>query len=244
MNLQDRDELWGLAGEYVLGILTAEEADAIERLMASNQELRSAVCYWEDRLLGMTALAEPVTPSPELWSQIERRLPHLELAQPAPGTAQARGVPPHRPPLWETLSFWRVTTAIGAAAAMIFAVATFFKPTSYAPTYAVVLQSPDDKSAGWIVQGDRTGKLQVIPLAKPIVDSSRALQLWTKPVQATKPISLGLVPSDRSVQIPADRLPGLESGQLFEITLEPATGSPIDRPTGKVLFIGRIAAVQ
>ncbi|MBW4690327.1 MAG: anti-sigma factor [Lyngbya sp. HA4199-MV5] len=234
-NLQDRDELWGLAGEYVLGVLTAEETAAIERLMTTNDELRTAVHYWEERLLGMVALASPVTPSPDLWSQIERRLP-------AP--VQTAVSPPRRSPFWETLAFWRFTTAIGAAASVLLAVTTFSKPTQQAPTYVVVLQSPADKSAGWVVQGDRAGELQVIPVAKPAVDPDRALQLWTKPVQAKKPTSLGLLPSDRPVQIPADRLPGLEAGQLFEITLEPSTGSPLDRPTGKILFIGRIATVQ
>ncbi|CAA9389292.1 hypothetical protein AVDCRST_MAG94-5313 [uncultured Leptolyngbya sp.] len=236
-DLQDRDELWGLAGEYVLGVLTTEEAAEIERLMATNEELRAAVDYWEDRLLGMTAMIEPVAPSSELWSQIERRLP-------APGVAPARAVPLRRPPLWETLNFWRFTTAIGAAASIILGATAFSRLVNQAPTYAVVLQSPNDKSPGWIVQGDRTGKLQLIPLAKPVVAPDRALQLWTKPLQAKKPTSLGLVPSDRSVQIPAARLPGLAAGQLFEITLEPASGSPLDRPTGKILFIGRIAAVQ
>jgi anti-sigma-K factor RskA len=236
MNLQDRDELWGWAGEYVLGVLTPEQAEAIERQMATNPELQAAVRYWEQRLLGMTALVEPLAPSPDLWSQIERRLPSPALS---PAT-----VGPRRPPFWETLVFWRFTTAIGAAATTILAIVTVTKPPNQFPTYAVVLQSPEDKAPGWIVQGDRTGELQVIPLTKPAVDSNRALQLWTKPMQASKPTSLGLLPSDRRVQIPAERLPGLEAGQLFEITLEPATGSPLDRPTGKILFIGRIAAVQ
>ncbi|MBW4579213.1 MAG: anti-sigma factor [Tildeniella nuda ZEHNDER 1965/U140] len=236
-DLQDQNELWGLAGEYVLGVLTTEETAAIERLMATNQELRAAVHYWEDRLLGMTAMVEPITPSPSLWSQIERRLP-------APEPASAQVAPLRRPPFWETLNFWRLTTAIGAAASIILAVTAFSRSANQAPTYAVVLQSPDDKSPGWIVQGDRSGKLQVIPLAKPVVAPDRSLQLWTKQETAKKPTSLGLVPSDRTVQIPADRLPGLEAGQLFEVTLEPANGSPLDRPTGKILFIGRIAAVQ
>lgn len=50
MNLQDREELWALAGEYVLGVLTAEEVAEVERLMASNDELRAAIHYWENRL--------------------------------------------------------------------------------------------------------------------------------------------------------------------------------------------------
>jgi anti-sigma-K factor RskA len=31
----------------------------------------------------------------------------------------------------------------------------------------------------------------------------------------------------------------LEPNQLFELTLEPKTGSPIGKPTGPIQFIGR-----
>ncbi len=40
-----------------------------------------------------------------------------------------------------------------------------------------------------------------------------------------------------------DRLPPLESNQLFELTLEPPNGSPLDRPTGPIQFIGRAVKV-
>ena len=30
-----------------------------------------------------------------------------------------------------------------------------------------------------------------------------------------------------------------QPNQLFELTLEPAAGSPLDRPTGPILYIGR-----
>ncbi|MDB5851339.1 MAG: polymerase subunit sigma-70, partial [Rhodoferax sp.] len=43
----------------------------------------------------------------------------------------------------------------------------------------------------------------------------------------------------QTVRIPLDKLPPLQPNQLFELTLEPATGSPIDRPTGPIQFIGR-----
>ena len=36
----------------------------------------------------------------------------------------------------------------------------------------------------------------------------------------------------------------LEPGQLFAISLEPAGGSPLGRPTGPVLFAGRVVAAR
>lgn len=234
MNLQDRDDVWALAGEYVLGVLTAEEAADVERSMATNDELRAAVRYWENRLLGLTAIADPITPTADLWTRIEQNLPSPQPAR----------TPVRSSRLWENINFWRATSAVGLAASVVLAIGTFLRPSDPTPTFTAVLQSPETKQPGWIVQGDSRNQVQVIPLAKTTLAPNQALELWTKPNQAKRPTSLGLLPGDRSVQVPATRLPGLEAGQLFEITLEPAAGSPIGRPTGKVLFIGRAAVTQ
>jgi anti-sigma-K factor RskA len=45
------------------------------------------------------------------------------------------------------------------------------------------------------------------------------------------------------VQVPLDALPALRPNQLFELTLEPATGSPTGKPTGPIQFIGRAVPV-
>ena len=42
---------------------------------------------------------------------------------------------------------------------------------------------------------------------------------------------------------PLDKLPPLQPNQLFEITLEPYNGSPLNRPTGPILFIGRAVKI-
>ena len=54
---------------------------------------------------------------------------------------------------------------------------------------------------------------------------------------------LGLVTPGQTLQVPLDKLPPLEPNQLFELTLEPANGSPLDRPTGPIQFIGRAVKV-
>lgn len=243
MNLQDREELWALAGEYVLGVLTAEEAAEIERLMEGNEELRSAVAYWEERLLGLTTIAPSIAPTEDLWQRIAQSLPTTSessaVAPVPPAPASTRSTPDW----WNNIRFWRFATLAAGAAAIVLAATTLFRPSVQAPAYTAVLQSPADKSPGWIVQVSNN-QVQVIPLAKTTVGPNQALELWTKQERATKPTSLGLLPPDRPVQIPIDRLPGLEPGQLFEITLEPATGSPTGRPTGKILFIGRAAETQ
>jgi anti-sigma-K factor RskA len=111
-----------------------------------------------------------------------------------------------------------------------------------------VLQAPQGGSNGWVVEvqrargagSTRQGKLRLVPVAPgDTAPSGRSLQFWTKVPGASGPRSLGLVSANTFVELPLDRLPDMRAEQLFEITLEPEGGSPLDRPTGPVLFIGR-----
>ena len=63
-----------LAGEYVVGLLSEEDAAAAERRMEIDPEFRSAVAEWRDRLVGLSNAAEPIQPSSDLWTRIVRDL--------------------------------------------------------------------------------------------------------------------------------------------------------------------------
>ncbi|NJP10697.1 MAG: RNA polymerase subunit sigma-70 [Leptolyngbyaceae cyanobacterium RU_5_1] len=246
MNVQDREDVWITAGEYVLRVLTTVEAEEVERLMASNQELRTAVDFWQDRLFGMAAIAEPVELTPDLWSRIEQRIAAIKSAQ---STAQPRSVNLwdiiRRTNLWQNITLWRSTSAVSVATSIVLAVLALQKsPISQTPEFTVILQTPNDKTAAWLVQGDARSNLQIIPLVKPDLKSDQALQLWTLTDAKQTPVSLGLVPSDRNIFISSDRLPTLKSGQLFAISLEPDTGSPTGLPTGPILYKGHAVDVR
>ena len=49
---------------------------------------------------------------------------------------------------------------------------------------------------------------------------------------------LGTFSDPRTVNLTGPELPEPASGQLYEITLEPAPGSPTGRPTGPILVKG------
>lgn len=103
--------------------------------------------------------------------------------------------------------------------------------------YLAVLQSPDS-GTNWLVEID-SSKVRLRPLSPVSVGSGKAVQFWTKPEGAAGPTSLGLVAIDRRTEILLTSLPGLGPNQLFEVTLEPQTGSPINRPTGPILAVGK-----
>lgn len=230
MNLDD--DLYDLAGQYVLGTLSRARRQEVERDIAANATLRAAVAEWEERLLPLTTLVEPSTPPAALWARIERSLP-----LPAAATAASGG-------WWQRLGTWRALAAGGFAAAAIMAVTIGVRLAEVEqPRYMVVLAAPQNAAPGWVLKLVSDDTLRLEPLVKTAVADDRALQLWTKADDWAGPVSLGLVKPGESVEVKLANLPKVVPNQLFEITLEPAAGSPIGRPTGPILYIGRAVRI-
>ncbi len=235
------DDLQSLAGEYVLGTLSAARRREVEARMTHEPALRDAVDGWAQRLHPLTALAEPVEPSAALWARIERSMAPQAAAD---GVRRAAsGVQTW----WNNLTLWRGLAGTGfAAAAILAAVLVVRIQAPAAPQYLVVLVAPQDKAPGWVVQtsGGQQAQLSLIPLGTVAVPADKSLQFWTKADSWRGPVSLGLVQPGRALRVPIEKLPPLEPNQLFELTLEPANGSPLDRPTGPIQFIGRAVKVM
>ena len=248
------DDIPHLAGEYVLGTLSAASRAGVEARMANDAALRTAVEQWQEKLAPLHALVEPIEPSPQLWSRIESSVSAQAAASKVSAVAtrasatSARASAPEATPIttwWNNLGLWRGLAASGLAASVLmgFVVVTKLAQPP-APGYMVVLVGPQDKSPGWVVQaGTNSQQARLIPLGKMEVPSDKSLQFWTKGDNWKGPVSLGLVKPGQSLEIPLDKLPPLQPNQLFEITLEPYNGSPLDRPTGPILFIGRAVKI-
>ncbi len=239
---QDIDEL---ASEYVLGTLSAARRREIEQRLSTDADLRHAVHGWQEQLLPLAALAEPVEPSEFLWRRIEISLDQ----QAAPALAPIRHVRPEVRPAqqawWNNLNLWRSLAGAGFATAAVMAsvLVTRLDGSASAPQYMVVLVAPQDKSPGWVIQASSPKQLSLTPLGQFQVPAEKSLQFWTKGDNWSGPVSLGLVKPGQTLQIPLDKLPPLQPNQLFELTLEPANGSPLNRPTGPIQFIGRAVKV-
>lgn len=229
-----------LAGEYVLGTLTAEQRREVELRLAREAALQAAVLAWEARLLPLTALAEPVTPSPRLWKRIARSIDVL--------AGPVRRAAPPKPWWrdWNSLGLWRGLSAGGLATAAILAAVLLERSMDAPPAtrFMVVLVAPDDKAPGWVVQTSASRQIELIPLGVMEVPADKALQFWTKAEGWSGPVSLGLVTPGQSMKVPVDKLPAMQSNQLFELTLEPRTGSPTGKPTGPIRYIGRAVQVM
>lgn len=238
------DDLYVLAGEYVLGTLSAARRADVETRMANDAALRTAVEQWQQKLAPLTALAEPAEASPALWQRIESSLAAQDERAATVNVATTLQPATVRS-WWNSLRLWRGLAATGFAAAAFMGIVVVGKLAQPpGPGYMVVLVGPQDKSPGWVVQAaTNSQQARLIPLGKVDVPSDKSLQFWTKGNDWKGPVSLGLVRPGESKEVSLDKLPPLEPNQLFEITLEPYSGSPLDRPTGPILFIGRAVKI-
>lgn len=228
------DQLDELASEYVLGTLSAQRRTDVQHRLRDDAELRTAVDTWERRLLGLTELAEPQTPSPHLWQRIERSVNAFNRQPALPAAVPSSW--------WNLLPLWRGLAGAGLAATLLLG-ALMLTQATVKPTYLVVLVAPQDKAPGWVIQASNPREIQLIPLGVAEVPADKALEFWTKAEGWQGPVSLGLVKPGQTLSVPLDKLPPLEPDQLFELTLENPNGSPIGKPTGPIQFIGRAVKV-
>ncbi len=230
----DPDELSMVAAEYVIGTLDARDALRVERALAGNAALRDLVQRWERHLAPLNTLVPQEAPPPDLWARIERAV------SPARETPRAAASKPS-----VFLRLWQ-GWALGATAVAATMAWLALVPPQAAPRMMTVLVS-DASQVAWMAEVDRGGGLRLAALGGPLgapnntAPEGRVLQLWALPPGATAPTSLGLVPrgsEQMTISVPAvTPVPGM----LIEISLEPPGGSPGPRPTGPVLFIGRLS---
>jgi anti-sigma-K factor RskA len=221
-----------LAGELVLGLLEgAARADA-ERRLAHDAAFAREVEAWRTRFAALDDTAEPQPAGDELWRRIEAGVPAAVPRATAPGAWTT---------FWNNLAALRATALGATVAALVLAVGLGFalRAASQQPTMVAVLL--DGNRAGAVVHAFADGRVVLVPITSIAVPPGRALEVWTLPSRERGPVSVGLMNQARTLQLSLKDLPPPGPDQLFEITLEPATGSPTGRPTGPILFKGTTA---
>ncbi len=231
MSAETRQEREMLARDYVLGQLSPEETESIERLLLEDEALRAEIATLRARLHELDFSAAPEAVPDDLWSRIEARLDEavvVPLSGRKPARADGRS------------GYWRGFATAAVAASLLFAVATgaFFTLRQPPEPVVIAVLLDEDANPGVIVEALGEDRVRIVPLVDIPVPDDRALEVWTLPDPDTGPVSLGLMPAAAEASLAGFDLPRPDADQLYEITLEPATGSPVGRPTGPVLFKG------
>ncbi|MGE0723159.1 MAG: anti-sigma factor [Alphaproteobacteria bacterium] len=232
------DERDALAAELVLGLLEPDERQRAEALAERDEAFAASVAGWRARFAEIDATARTVPPSPALWSRIETSIGATPRSVPA-RAAVAIGLAQRLSPLWDSLRFWRISGLAATAAAILLAVglAAIMGQRAPSPVFVAVLLT-ENNQPGAVVNAFADGRVELTPLQRIDVPAGRALEVWTLWDRARGPVSIGLMDRARTLRLRVEDLPRTRLDQLFEITLEPATGSPIGRPTGPILMKG------
>lgn len=227
---QQPAERRALIGEYVLGLLDEAEAAEVRELIERDSEAAQMSLQWQQHFLELSDQLPPQTPSTQLWQRLQDSL----SLTPTVSRVNVWLT------WWQSLATWRLTSAALALALIVALMPNLWRTDMPGNSYTVVLQAPGEAAKpGWVVHVDGTGRLRLQPLLDDQIPADRSVQFWTLIDPAIGPRSLGLVEPGKPLQLSAEQIGAVQPGQLFELTLEPAGGSPKDRPTGKVLYIGR-----
>ncbi len=226
-----------LAAEFVAGLLDPQQQADAESRLARDAAFAREVDAWRARLAEFDDTAPELPAGPALLQRIEESV-RLDAAV-APNAPQAS-----RPRFWNNLFALRTTAAFASVLAVIFALTSLIalryaqEEIARKPVYVAILVDDATRNAGAVVNAFADGRVELIPLTDINVPEGRALEIWTLWDRSVGPRSVGLIDRARAVTLNLSGLPKTGPDQLFEITLEPASGSPIGRPTGPILFKG------
>jgi anti-sigma-K factor RskA len=232
-----------LAGEFVLGVLDAEERRRVQARVDSDRVFAARVAYWERRFAPWLSDIEPVEPPEHVWTRVRQRLGWRD------GEQASRGG------LWASLSFWRAVTLFSVLVAVVAVWMSVARqpqlptvaggpPAGQAETGAKVVTplAHDDGTPGWLASVDRSrGTVLMVPVPSAPDPQGRIAELWLIPA-GQAPRSLGQVSIDKShtVVVPADVRAALVTGSVLAITLEPPAGLPHAAPSGPIIAKGAI----
>lgn len=254
------------AGDYVLGLMNAEERDRAERDLMVDAEFRNAVMAFADHMRVLDRTAPPETVSPGLWESIAQRIAAMpQMAgtpiplEPAAAASPAPTAPASSPPADDkvvdvadirarkarpvgaaSLGGWRgglLAASILASCGLGFLVGRFTLPAEE-PVVVVVL-ADDNANPGAFVEAYGDDRVRIVPLADFAVPQGKVLQAWTLYDTSVGPVSLGTFETAAQISLQGpDTLPRPVPDQLYEITLEDAPGSSAGRPLGPILVKG------
>ena len=218
-----------LIDEVALGLADDADAARVEAMAARDPDIAARLDRARARFAPLDDTADEVALPDGFWSRVEDGL-DAGGAEAAPPPADVVDLTAVR----RAMTRWRGAALGSIAAAILLAVSIGWSVmTPVEPSVIAVLLN-DNGEAIALVEGRPDNTTLVTLLEQTQVPSERVMQVWTKPDDDGPPVSLGLLASGRSETLMIDGLPAPHPQQLYEITVEPAGGSPTNLPTGPI----------
>jgi anti-sigma-K factor RskA len=226
--------------EYVLGVLDADARADVAREVARSDEAATAVELWQRRLAPLAVKLPEVAPPEDVWARIQHDLRwHAvrDVRQPSGLGSSVR--------LWQWICAGASVVAV-ACMVMLLLVPARQRPPATPGVLMVSSIRQDNGVADWTATVDLDRKqIVVVPAAPANIAADRSTQLWLIPAGGA-PMSVGVFKPGAVTVLPlsATLLAQLGPTAALAVSVEPAGGSPISRPTGPVIAKGAISAAQ
>ncbi|TWD55555.1 anti-sigma-K factor RskA [Agrobacterium vitis] len=225
---RSRDEV--LAGEYVLGVLSAESRARVEIRMKQDRQFAAVVHRWEENLSQFNDEYEVVKPRPESFSAIETRLFGRQNERKTSRLSR----------IWNSVSVWRGVSLVSIiAVASLAGVEMGMWESRYGGRHIVADLKTTNSDLSLIANYNRfSGRLRVTPVASNGA-AAKSLELWM--IEGSgKPHSLGVLPQtgEGEFLVPDAMRATLKDGVTLAVSIEPLGGSPTGLPTGAVIGTG------
>lgn len=236
IELQEED---ALAAEYVLGLLTDEEAAAFEDLMAVDPDMRERYAFWADNMAALTDDIPEETPPAAILTRLAENLFAAET-----GSQEETTVDKGRSLLQRLGLLPAIGGGLLAALAALFIVdATLATdPPQWSAAEYVADIAAEDSSLILQARFLANENLLVIDRTEGGARPDRVLELWLI-AGGADPVSLGVLPEEDQVALQLDdTLAAALEGGILAISDEPSGGSPTGAPTGEVLATGALVA--
>ena len=234
-----------LIDEVALGLADAADVARLNALAASDPAIAARLEQARLRLIALDDTADPMPLPADFWSRIEARLDAEDAATSVPTAPQTAPQTSTQPSnvvdlatIRATATRWRLTALAGIAATLALAVMLAFVALSRPEPAVIAVLLNDAGEAIALVEGLADNTTRITLLERQSVATDQVMQVWTKPTEDGPPVSLGLLESGTSSTLSIDGLPTPRPQQLYEITFEPAGGSPTQLPTGPILGKG------
>jgi len=235
MKYDNTELIDALAAEYVLGTLQGRARSRFQHLLVQRPHIRQAVSEWEQRLDKLAGREPGVRPPADTWPALEQRLF---------GAHQSRTTPPR---WYERLAFWR-GFSIGSSllAATLAAWLVIYYPHDTQSGYVLVLNDAQVNPVWTASVGRNLDSVRINNLKPMPMPENKGCVLWVQPEGSDTMYPLGRLPDDggtAQLTVTTQLQQMLRNGKLM-VTIEEIDQTVIEKPSGKVEFVGRLAPLQ
>jgi anti-sigma-K factor RskA len=220
MKYESSDLLDRVAGEYVLGTLRGRARRRFERLSGENAAARAALHRWEDDFTALSRTLRPVTPSADVWPQIQRRIKGA-------GTASRYG------------RAWQLAAAASLVALGLLVGLLVREPV---PLQTIAVLGTDAAHPLWRIERPKElTALTIRVIGRVELAPDRTYELWALPRDGN-PVSLGVLPAGGAMvrTLSQAQRAALQLADKIAVSVEPAGGSPTGSPTGPVVIVAGV----